>query len=127
MLSTKQCITPCCEKIVHEGIFLPQLPQQEFSVVPPARHENRKRKMSFLSTTTEALQSGYRPCKVCYPLEKLGETPAPIKRFCEIGSNRSLKFPMKKFVRVALNRMRCGDGSRKIMAQHFNRISECCG
>ncbi|VAW11559.1 Methylated-DNA--protein-cysteine methyltransferase [hydrothermal vent metagenome] len=33
----------------------------------------------FYDTIQEALQNGYRPCKVCKPLEKIGETPVYIK------------------------------------------------
>ncbi|MEE4243452.1 MAG: methylated-DNA--[protein]-cysteine S-methyltransferase [Desulfopila sp.] len=33
----------------------------------------------FYGTTEEAIQNGYRPCKVCNPMEKLGETPQYIR------------------------------------------------
>lgn len=35
--------------------------------------------VEFLKTTTEAIKKGYRPCKVCNPMERLGETPDYIK------------------------------------------------
>ncbi len=33
----------------------------------------------FYDTAQEALQNGFRPCKVCKPMEKIGSTPAYIK------------------------------------------------
>ncbi|VAW39634.1 Methylated-DNA--protein-cysteine methyltransferase [hydrothermal vent metagenome] len=33
----------------------------------------------FYDTIAECLQNGFRPCKVCKPMEKIGETPAYIK------------------------------------------------
>ena len=33
----------------------------------------------FYDTIQEALQNGFRPCKVCKPLEKIGTTPLPIQ------------------------------------------------
>lgn len=56
----------------------------------------RKPKMEnveFLRSTREALQKGYRPCKVCHPLEKIGETPAPYKQIMEeLSKDPTIKF-----------------------------------
>ncbi len=47
----------------------------------------------FFTTTKEAILHGYRPCKICKPLETNGHTPANIKEILEqIHSNPSLKF-----------------------------------
>src|SRR5687768_1271847 len=35
----------------------------------------KKENVEFFATTKEAIQHGYRPCKICSPLERLGETP----------------------------------------------------
>ncbi len=35
--------------------------------------------VTFYDTVDEALQNGFRPCKVCKPMEKIGETPEYIK------------------------------------------------
>jgi AraC family transcriptional regulator of adaptative response/methylated-DNA-[protein]-cysteine methyltransferase len=35
--------------------------------------------VEFLPTVAEAMRRGYRPCKVCSPLENAGEAPEPIK------------------------------------------------
>ena len=34
----------------------------------------------FYDSIEEALQNGYRPCKICKPMEKIGETPTYIKK-----------------------------------------------
>jgi AraC family transcriptional regulator, regulatory protein of adaptative response / methylated-DNA-[protein]-cysteine methyltransferase len=56
-----------------------------------ARKPN-KENVEFFKTTKEAILHGYRPCKVCSPLEKLGETPKYIKDILkEISDNPSTK------------------------------------
>lgn len=52
----------------------------------------KKENVEFYKTSAEAVLHGYRPCKVCFPLEKLGETPNYIKKILnDINDN-----PMKK-------------------------------
>jgi len=53
----------------------------------------KEENVEFFSTTKEAILRGYRPCKVCNPLEKLGETPVYIKELLnDLNTNPSLKF-----------------------------------
>ena len=53
----------------------------------------KEENVEFFSTTIEAIQHGYRPCKLCNPLEKPGETPGYIKTILkEIADNPSHKF-----------------------------------
>lgn len=48
--------------------------------------------VEFFKTTKDAILHGYRPCKVCSPLEKLNETPDYIKNILnEIHNNTSKK------------------------------------
>ena len=47
----------------------------------------KKENVEFFDTTREAIQHGYRPCKVCSPLEKAGETPEYIRQIIEEISN----------------------------------------
>ncbi|HVO74170.1 MAG TPA: methylated-DNA--[protein]-cysteine S-methyltransferase [Ignavibacteriaceae bacterium] len=48
--------------------------------------------VEFYNSPKEAILNGYRPCKVCKPLEMNGETPGYIKKIIdEIGSNPHLK------------------------------------
>jgi AraC family transcriptional regulator of adaptative response/methylated-DNA-[protein]-cysteine methyltransferase len=49
--------------------------------------------VEFLKTAKECMQKGYRPCKVCHPLEKLNETPGYIKQLIEeLTENPAIKF-----------------------------------
>ncbi|MDB5121663.1 MAG: O-6-methylguanine methyltransferase [Sphingobacteriales bacterium] len=49
--------------------------------------------VEFLKSTREAILKGYRPCKICHPLEKIGETPQYIQKIIEeLNKNPVLKF-----------------------------------
>lgn len=49
--------------------------------------------VEFFKTSKECILKGYRPCKVCKPLEKLNETPLPIKQLInELTENPGVKF-----------------------------------
>jgi AraC family transcriptional regulator of adaptative response/methylated-DNA-[protein]-cysteine methyltransferase len=55
--------------------------------------KTKTRKCKFFSNTKDAILKGYRPCKVCKPLEKLNETPKYIQEIIdELVENPSLKF-----------------------------------
>lgn len=52
----------------------------------------KKENVEFFENSKEALASGYRPCKICKPLEMSGEIPVEIKKILkEIESNPSEK------------------------------------
>jgi AraC family transcriptional regulator of adaptative response/methylated-DNA-[protein]-cysteine methyltransferase len=52
----------------------------------------KKENVEFYNTTREAIINGYRPCKVCSPLENSGSTPVFIKNLInEINDNPSIK------------------------------------
>ena len=49
--------------------------------------------VEFFGNTKDAILKGYRPCKVCKPLEKLNETPKYIQEIIdELVENPALKF-----------------------------------
>lgn len=49
--------------------------------------------VEFFKTSKECILKGYRPCKICKPLEKLNETPVFIKQLIdELTENPSIKF-----------------------------------
>lgn len=49
--------------------------------------------VEFFKTAKECILKGFRPCKVCHPLEKLNETPAHIKQIMkELSADPSTKF-----------------------------------
>ncbi len=53
----------------------------------------RRENVEFFGTAAEAIVRGYRPCKVCSPLERIGETPAYIAEILrELNESPSLKF-----------------------------------
>src|SRR5690606_18289718 len=48
--------------------------------------------VAFFKTTKECILKGFRPCKVCNPLEKLNETPDYIKEIIqELQTDPSIK------------------------------------
>ena len=53
----------------------------------------KEENVDFFSSTREALQNGYRPCKVCNPMQFNGETPDWLKELMkEIEQNKITKF-----------------------------------
>ncbi|MCA0363038.1 MAG: methylated-DNA--[protein]-cysteine S-methyltransferase [Bacteroidetes bacterium] len=53
----------------------------------------KRENVEFFKTSKECILKGYRPCKVCNPLEKLNETPDSIKQLIdELIANPSNKF-----------------------------------
>jgi AraC family transcriptional regulator of adaptative response/methylated-DNA-[protein]-cysteine methyltransferase len=43
----------------------------------------KKENVEFFKTTKEAIQNGYRPCKICTPLNNLSDTPAYINQIIQ--------------------------------------------
>jgi len=67
-----------------EGIFITAVKTTGIFCRPSCRARKPKREnVIFFNTTQEALQNGYRPCKVCKPMEKLNETPEYIKKIIQ--------------------------------------------
>lgn len=53
----------------------------------------KKENVEFFTESKNAILKGYRPCKVCKPLEKLNETPKEIRDLIEeLNNNPSIKF-----------------------------------
>ncbi len=76
-----------------EGIFFVAVKTTGIFCRPTCSARKPKREnVEFFNTCREAIVSGYRPCKVCTPLEKLGETPQYIKKLIdEISLNPTSK------------------------------------
>src|SRR6185436_16107471 len=53
----------------------------------------KKENVTFYNTSKDAILHGFRPCKVCFPLEKLGQTPNYIRKILNEVNND----PAKKF------------------------------
>jgi len=77
----------------YEGIFFAAVKTTGIFCRPTctARKPDKKN-VEFFATAKDALENGYRPCKVCRPLEKAGETPGYIKNILkEIDQEPSQK------------------------------------
>ncbi len=65
---------------LYEGVFVTAVTTTGIFCRPSCRARKPKAEnVVFYDTAQEALQHGYRPCKVCRPMEKPGETPDYIK------------------------------------------------
>lgn len=59
--------------------------------------------VEFFSSTREAILKGYRPCKVCHPLEKIGQTPHYIKQLIEeVSKNPTVKFKDRDLIQKGI-------------------------
>lgn len=76
-----------------EGLFLTAVKTTGIFCRPTCTARKPKAEnVEFFGTAKEAMQKGYRPCKVCRPLDKPGEIPAPIQKIIdEINADPSLK------------------------------------
>ncbi|NNL43002.1 MAG: bifunctional transcriptional activator/DNA repair protein Ada, partial [Desulfobacterales bacterium] len=64
----------------YEGIFLTAVKTTGIFCRPSCRAKKPKPEIIvFYDTSQQALQNGFRPCKICNPMEKLGETPDYVK------------------------------------------------
>ena len=64
----------------YEGIFITAVKTTGIFCRPACRARKPKSEnVIFYNTAQQALQNGYRPCKICKPMEKLDETPEYIK------------------------------------------------
>ena len=80
--------------ITFEGTFITAVKTTGIFCRPTCTARKPKAEnVEFFKTTSEAIRKGYRPCKVCNPLEKIGETPDFIKSILdELNTDPSLKF-----------------------------------
>lgn len=78
----------------YEGTFITAVKTTGIFCRPTCRARKPKREnVTFFQNTKEAILSGYRPCKVCNPLERMDETPQFIKTILnELAADPSVKF-----------------------------------
>ena len=78
----------------YEGTFIAAVKTTGIFCRPTCTARKPKEEnVEFFKTTKEAILKGYRPCKVCNPLEKSGETPDYIKDILkEFNANPAAKF-----------------------------------
>lgn len=73
----------------YEGIFIVAVKTTKIFCRPVCTARKPKpENVTFFDTPKEALLHGYRPCKVCHPLEPAGETPAGIKEIIQEFHNK---------------------------------------
>ncbi len=77
-----------------EGVFFTAVKTTGIFCRPSCTARKPKREnVEFFTTSKECILSGYRPCKVCRPLETLNETPAIIKEILDnLSNDPSLKY-----------------------------------
>lgn len=81
------------KNVAYEGTFIAGVKTTGIFCRPTCRARKPKpENVEFFGTTKEAMLHGYRPCKVCRPLEKLDETPAYVQALLqEIHAAPSVK------------------------------------
>ncbi len=77
----------------YEGLFITGVKTTGIFCRPSCRARKPKiENVIFFDTAKSALQHGYRPCKICKPMEKLGETPSYIQSLIkELQQNPHLR------------------------------------
>lgn len=80
--------------VSYEGTFIAAVKTTGIFCRPTCTARKPKpENVEFFASTKEAILKGYRPCKVCNPLEKMGETPPHIKEILdELNADPSKKF-----------------------------------
>ncbi len=75
----------------YEGIFFAAVKTTGIFCRPTCRARKPKRENTeFFGTAREALLHGYRPCKMCSPLEDPGKTPSAVQRLLDYLANNPL-------------------------------------
>lgn len=68
-----------------EGMFITAVKSTGIFCRPSCRAKKpRIENVEFFNTTDEAIKHGYRPCKICKPMEPKGKTPDYIKMLIEL-------------------------------------------
>ncbi len=77
----------------YEGIFFAGIKTTGIFCRPSCTaRKPKKDNVEYFPSVNEALQHGYRPCKVCHPLQHKGEVPSWLKLLLkEIDQNQNLK------------------------------------
>lgn len=67
--------------------------------------------VEFFTNTKDAILKGYRPCKICKPLENPDETPVEIQKLLnELSEDPSLKFKDYDLVKEVWSQLLCAGG-----------------
>ena len=63
-----------------EGVFIVAVKTTGIFCRPTCPAKPKRNNVEFYPSPKEAMANGYRPCKICKPLEKVGDQPAGIKQ-----------------------------------------------
>jgi len=63
-----------------EGVFIVAVKTTGIFCRPTCPSKPKLENIEFYPSVSEAMLNGYRPCKICKPLEKLGDPPSGIKQ-----------------------------------------------
>ncbi len=75
-----------------EGVFVVGVKTTGIFCRPTCPAKPKLKNIEFFHSAKEAMDHGYRPCKVCKPLEKLGNPSEDIKRLLEyLEENPTIK------------------------------------
>lgn len=87
-----------------EGTFFAGIKTTGIFCRPTCTARKPKREnVEFFATTKEAIEKGYRACKVCHPMEKAGSTPAYIDRVLKLmDEDPSLKLKDDDLVQMGI-------------------------
>ncbi|GEP89940.1 Methylphosphotriester-DNA--protein-cysteine methyltransferase (N-terminal fragment of Ada), contains Zn-binding and two AraC-type DNA-binding domains [Chitinophaga terrae (ex Kim and Jung 2007)] len=79
--------------VAFEGVFFTAVKTTGIFCRPSCRARKPKpENIEFFATTKECILKGYRPCKVCHPLEQLNQTPDNIRQLLlELAEDPGLK------------------------------------
>ena len=77
--------------------------------------------VEFFSNTKDAILKGYRPCKVCKPLEKLNETPKYIQEIIDELVEKS--FLEVQRLRLGKTRNRTCNNETLVSEKSWNHVS----
>lgn len=85
MLTTEEMYRALTEKdITFEGKFIAAVKTTGIFCRPVCTARKPKpENVEFFNSCTDALKHGYRPCKICHPMQQLNEMPAYIKGIIE--------------------------------------------
>ncbi len=83
----------CRNDSSYEGIFITAVKTTGVFCRTTCKARNPKiENVVFFDTTQQAIQNGYRPCKLCKPMEKMDETPEYVKNIIkELHENPYLR------------------------------------
>ena len=86
-----------------EGVFVVGVKTTGIFCRPTCSAKPKLENIEFFPSAKEAMHNGYRPCKVCKPLEKLGDPPSGIKLLLKyMEENPAVKIKDAELIEMGL-------------------------